>query len=120
MEVRQCKIVHRHQLKFLSIKLLQGKRTAVTKYTQNTLNLFCSCVMKFQRMKSSIMWWINLCTSKQQVCVLDAIRLRCAKNWTHTPSASGYYSRQAGNLTDKSLVVLKKLKLTTRPLWIFK
>ena len=41
--------------------------------------------------------------SKQQVCVLDGSHLRCAKNWTHTPSASGSYGRPA----DESLVVLK-------------
>ena len=35
-------------------------------------------------------------TSKQQVCISDGSRLRCAKNWTHTPSASGSYNRQAG------------------------
>ena len=34
------------------------------------------------------------CTSKQQVCILDGSHLCCAKNWTHTPSASGSYGRQ--------------------------
>ena len=33
-------------------------------------------------------------TSKQQVCVSDGSFLCCAKNWTHTPSDSGSYSRQ--------------------------
>ena len=34
---------------------------------------------------------------KQQVCISDGSRLRRAKNWTHTPSASdGSYGRQAG------------------------
>ena len=27
-------------------------------------------------------------TSKQQVCISDGSRLRCAKNWTHASSAS--------------------------------
>ena len=47
--------------------------------------------------------------SKQQVCVLDGSRLHCAKNCTHTPSASGSYSRPA----DKNLIVLKKFKSYT-------
>ena len=40
--------------------------------------------------------------SKQQVCVTDGSRLCCGKNWTHTPGASGSYSRQVGSLSDKS------------------
>ena len=31
----------------------------------------------------------NKSTSKQQVYILDSSCLRCAKNWTHTSSASG-------------------------------
>ena len=47
---------------------------------------------------------VDKSTSKQQVCVSDGIFLCRAKNWTHTPSASGSYSRQAGQ---ESLVVFK-------------
>ena len=50
---------------------------------------------------------VDKSTSKQQVCVSDGIFLRRAKNWTHAPSASGSYGRQAGRPADKSLVVLK-------------
>ena len=38
-------------------------------------------------------------TLKQQVCVQDGSRLRCAKNWACTPSASGSYGWQAGKQT---------------------
>ena len=42
-------------------------------------------------------------TSKQQVCILDGSRLRCAKKWTHMPSASGSYDRHASyNLTSNA------------------
>ena len=53
--------------------------------------------MKLQWMKSSMLQWINL-LQKQQVCDMDSSGLCCAKNWIHTPSASGSYSRQAENL----------------------
>ena len=36
--------------------------------------------------------------SKQYVCVTDGKCLHCAKNWTHTPSASGSYISQASRL----------------------
>ena len=48
-------------------------------------------------------------TSKQQICISDGSRFRCAKNLTHTPSASGSYGRLAGRPADESLVVLKKI-----------
>ena len=48
------------------------------------------------------------------VCVLDGIHLCCAKNWTHTPSASGSYGRQAGQQADESLVVQKNLEAIAR------
>ena len=48
---------------------------------------------------------VDKSTSKQQVCVSDGIRLRCAKNWTHTPSTSGSYGKLAGRPADKSLAV---------------
>ena len=54
-------------------------------------------VMELRRIKSSITQWISdhKSTSKQQVCVSDKSFLRHAKNWTHTPSTSGSYGRQA-------------------------
>ena len=49
-------------------------------------------------------------TSKHQVCVLDGSHLLCAKNWTHTPSASESYGRLAAWQADKNLIVLNFFK----------
>ena len=40
--------------------------------------------------------------------------LHCEKNWTHTPSASGSYSRLAGGLADKIQVDFKFFKIFYR------
>ena len=42
---------------------------------------------------------------------MDGKLLRCAKNWTHTPSASGSYVSQASRLLDEKLVVLEIFKI---------
>ena len=52
---------------------------------------------------------VDKSTSKQQVCISDGRCLCYAKNWSHTPSASGSYGRQAGRPADGTLV-LKKIK----------
>ena len=67
------------------------------------LNDTCNEILKDEKQHDAV----DKSTSKQQVCIYGS-RLRCAKNWTHTPSASGSYGRPA----DESLVVLKNfLKL---------
>ena len=33
---------------------------------------------------------------EQQICIVDANYIPCEKNWTHTPSGTRTYSRQAG------------------------
>ena len=49
---------------------------------------------------------VGKCNSKQQICVLDGIRLHCAKNWTYTPSASVSYGKQAGRPAGENLIIL--------------
>ena len=68
--------------------------------------------MKLQRMKSSMMQRINVLQNNRSVFWM----VHCAKIWTHTSSANGFYSRSA---TDKSLVVLKNLKVIIRLLMRF-